>query len=151
MKHKIAKIKKNTIANRLFLPMVILVGIYAMVFWGLVWYSGVFDQLKNSEVERVRQSVTQKATGIQENLDTHWMKEENYIGLLQICKNMKVAVDSGAQEAMGVNDEVVNEIGKIIESQGVRGAYVFFESGSAYYVRKDDENQLAAEWCHVLG
>jgi diguanylate cyclase (GGDEF)-like protein len=146
MKHRVAKLKKNTIANRLFLPMVMLVGIYALVFWGIVWYGGVFDQLKNSEVDRVRQSVTQKATVIQDNLDTHWMKEENYMRLLQICKSMKGAVDSGAQGAMAVNDEIANEIGKMTENQGVRGAYVFFDNGSAYYVRRNDENQLVAEF-----
>lgn len=146
MKHGIAKLKKNTIANRLFLPMVLLVCIYAMVFWGIVWYGGVFDQLKDSEVERVRQSVTQKAAAIQDNLDAHWLEEDNYMGLLRLCKNMKSAVDEGSQTAMAINDNIADEIGKMTEKQGVQGAFVFFDNGSAYYIRRNQDNQLVAEF-----
>ena len=146
MKRSGTKYRKNTIANRLFLPMVLLVGIFAMVFWGIVWYGGVFDRLKDSEVERVRRSLIQRATLIQDNVDAYWRKDENYGRLLWMCKNMKASVDSGAQPMMGVNDDIADMIGEITKEHGAQGAYVFFDSGSAYYIRRDKDNRLIAEF-----
>ena len=146
MKHRFEKKRKNTIANRLFFPMVLLVCIYALVFCGTVWYGGVFEQLKDSEVERVGQSLTQKAAEIQQNLDESWVKEDNYSALLQSCRNVKSAYDNNTQQIMGVNEGIANAVGEILGNTGVRGAYVFFNSGSSYYIRRNSLGELVAEY-----
>ena len=69
MRQRIAKTKKNTMANKLFLPMVFLVCAYALVFLGAIWGQGVFGQLKDGEVERVHQSLLQQSTTIQEKVN----------------------------------------------------------------------------------
>lgn len=146
MKRRFEIKRKNTIANRLFFPMVILVCIYALVFCGTVWYGGVFEQLKDSEVERVYQSLTQKAAKIQQNLDASWVKEENYSALIQMCRNAKSASDNGIQETMGVNEGIATAIGGIMENTGVQGAYVFFNTGSSYYIRRNSMEEIVAEY-----
>ena len=146
MKHRFEKKRKNTIANRLFFPMVLLVCIYALVFCGTVWYGGVFEQLKDSEVERVNQLLAQKAAKIQQNLDDSWVKEDNYSTLIQMCRNVKSAFDNGIQETMGVNEDIANAIGEIMGNTGVQGAYVFFNNGSSYYIRQNSREEIVAEY-----
>lgn len=139
MKNRFEKKRKNTIANRLFFPMVLLVCVYALVFWGTVWYGGAFEQLKNGEVERVRQSLIQRSTEIQQNLDASWVNEENYSSLLRACKNIR----NGSEQS---DEEAVNAILSIMEGKGVQGAYIFFNDGFSYYIRKDDKDVAVAEY-----
>lgn len=145
MRHKIENKKKNTMANRLFLPMVLLVCIYALVFWGMVWYGGVFQQLENGEVERVRQSLSQKTAQIQKSVDADWLKEGNYSGLIELCRDNNRTQANGVT-AMTVNSAIANEIGRMLENKGVCGAYVFFNNGSSYYIRKNEKEQVVAEY-----
>lgn len=146
MKHRFEKKRKNTIANRLFLPMVLLVCIYALVFCGTVWYGGVFEQLKDSEVERVNRSLTQKASEIQQNLDDSWVKEENYSIIIQMCRNVKNKSDDSIQEIMGINEDIANAIGEMMGNTGVQGAYVFFNNGSSYYIRRNSMETIVGEY-----
>lgn len=146
MKGRFEKKRKNTIANRLFFPMVILVCIYALVFWGTVWYGGVFEQLKDSEVERVRQSLTQKSAEIQKSLDAGWLEEENYSSLIQTCKSVKNISDNSFLGGMGVNQNIADVVWKITEKSGVQGAYVFFNNGSSYYIRRNSKDAVVAEY-----
>lgn len=139
MKSRFEKKRKNTIANRLFFPMVLLVCVYALVFWGSVWYGGAFEQLKNGEVERVRQSLIQKSSEIQKSLDASWINEENYSSLLQACRSIKSTSDNRDEKA-------VNAILGIMEGKGVQGAYIFLENGFSYYIRRDSRDVFVAEY-----
>ena len=146
MRKGITNAKKNTMANRLFIPMLLIVCAYAVVFLGTMWGLGVFGQLKDNEVERVRQSVGQKTATIQEKLNTHWEKQDTYQGLFQMCKTAKTNVDAGVQEALMVTGEMAGEVDRIMENQNINGAYVFFDNGAAYYVRKNLEGTKIAEF-----
>lgn len=139
MKSRFERKRKNTIANRLFFPMVFLVWIYALVFWGSVWYGGAFEQLENGEVERVRQSLTQKSSEIQKSLDASWINEENYSSLLQACRSIRNVPDNRDEKA-------VNAILGIMEGKGVQGAYIFFDDGFSYYLRKNNKDEVVAEY-----
>lgn len=133
MNRRIQPVKKHTLARRLFLPMVLIVCLYALIFLGMIWYGGVFEQLKENEVAKIQQSLDRKATAIEERLEQCWSNESTYEELLAQCKSVR-----------GVNLQVAQQLTALTDMDEVKGAYVFYSNGSAYYVREYENGEKAA-------
>ncbi|MDE6313612.1 MAG: diguanylate cyclase [Lachnospiraceae bacterium] len=135
MKHRIKTMKKNTLARRLFLPMVLIVCLYALIFMGMVWYGGVFSQLKDNEIERIQQSLNRKVTDLEEQFESCWANEKIYEKLLAECKTTKE-----------VSLQMAERLNELAEIEEVRGAYIFYNNGSCYYVRKNEAGEKEAAY-----
>lgn len=135
MKHRIKTMKKNTLARRLFLPMVLIVCLYALIFMGMVWYGGVFSQLKDNEIERIQQSLNLKVTDLEEQFESCWANEKIYEKLLAECKTTKE-----------VSLQMAERLNELAEIEEVRGAYIFYNNGSCYYVRKNEAGEKEAAY-----
>ena len=63
-----------------------------------------------------------------------------------MCKNEKNNVDSGSQATLAVNSKMAGEVERIIDNSNIAGAYVFFNNGSGYYVRKSENGEKRGEF-----
>ena len=135
MKHKIERVRKTTLAKKMILPMVMMVCLYTVIFLGMVWYGGVFEQLRETEVERVQQSLNRKATDIQEFVDYYWEDKKQYESLLMECGT-----------AGEVKLSVAEELMQMIAVEEISGAYIFYKNGSAYYIRENEKGDKVADY-----
>lgn len=135
MKRKVERVRKVTLSQKMFLPMVLVVCLYALIFLGMVWYGGVFDQLRETEVERVQQSLNRKVTDIQEKIDSCWVDEEIYKELLMECRTSKE-----------VSLEAVEALKLLTDKEEISGAFVFYENGEACYVRRSESGAKEADY-----
>lgn len=135
MAHRIRSVKKNTLAHKLFLPMVLIVCLYALIFFGMIWYGGVFDQLKDNEVERIQQSLNRKVAAMEERLESCWENEETYEKLV-----------SESREAKGVSYQMAEQLNQLTDISDVNGAFIFYANGSSYYVRENEKGDKEADY-----
>ena len=135
MRRPVERIRKTTLAKKMFLPMFGVVCLYTVIFLGMVWYGGVFEQLRQTEVERVQQSLNRKVTNIQERVDFYWSDEKTYRSLLVECGTSNQVTFSAAEELL-----------KIIRVEEISGAFVFYKNGSACYLREDEAGNKVADY-----
>lgn len=135
MKHKVERVRKVTLSQKMFLPMVLVVCLYALIFVGMVWYGGVFDQLRDTQIEKVQQSLNRKVTDIQERIDLYWEDEEIYKELLMESHTSK-----------SVTLEEVEALKILTDKEEITGAFVFYKNGEACYVRRNAAGEKEADY-----